>query len=119
MRERIRVAFGVEPFAIYATTEGLWGCSCDGIAVLPVQFAVVTADRDVREFQVIQQGERVRLRVAIREGAAVAEASSRLRACVSDRLAALGVRAPQVEVEPCAVLERPPAGKLQMVVAER
>ena len=37
---------------------------------------------------------------------------------VGDRLAALGVLDPHVEVEPCDALERPPAGKLQLVVPD-
>jgi type IV pilus biogenesis protein CpaD/CtpE len=79
---------------------------------------VVTADRDVREFQVVQEGERLRLRVALRDGAPAEEASRRLRERVAGRLAALGVREPAVEVETCAGLDRPAAGKLQMVVAD-
>jgi phenylacetate-CoA ligase len=205
--DRLVAAFGVRPFDVYGTTEGLWGCSCeqhaglhlfedltlvenvdeegrpvaagergarllvtnlfnrvqplirfelsdvvtiepepcpcgrtlrrvgliDGraddvlqlagdaapVAVHPVQFAVVTADQDVREFQVLQEGERLRLRVALRDGAPAEEASRRLRERVVGRLAALGVREPAVEVETCAGLDRPTAGKLQMVVADR
>jgi hypothetical protein len=37
---------------------------------------------------------------------------------VGERLAELGVSDPHVEVEPCAALERPPAGKLQLVVPD-
>jgi phenylacetate-CoA ligase len=205
--DRIVAAFGVRPFDLYATTEGLWGCSCeqhagihlfedltivenvdeegrpvepgergarllvtnlfnraqplirfelsdvitidrepcpcgrtlrrieviDGraddvlhlagthapVVVHPLQFSVVTADRDVREFQVVQDGERLRLRVSLREGAPVEEATQRLRERVTGRLVALGVRDPAVEVETCAGLARPTAGKLQMVVADR
>lgn len=204
--ERLVAAFGVRPFDLYATTEGLWGCSCERhagihlfedmtivenvddegrpvaagergarllvtnlfnrvqplirfelpdvitidpgpcpcgrtlrrvkviegraddvmhlagegapVAVHPLQFSVVTADRDVREFQVVQEGERLRLRVALRDGAPAEEASRRLRERVAGRLAALGVREPAVEVETCAGLDRPAAGKLQMVVAD-
>jgi phenylacetate-coenzyme A ligase PaaK-like adenylate-forming protein len=87
------------------------------VAVHPLQFGAVTADRDVCEFQMVQEGERLRLRVVLREGAAVAEASERLQARATERLIAVGVQEPQVEVEPCDRLERP-AGKLQMVVAD-
>jgi phenylacetate-coenzyme A ligase PaaK-like adenylate-forming protein len=201
--ERMVAAFGVRPFDIYATTEGIWGCSCehdngihlfedmapvenvdaegrpvpegepgarllvtnlfnrvqpllrcevsdlvtidsapcpcgrtlrrmrsiDGraddvlvlgdVAVHPLQFGVVTADRDVREFQVVQRGDRLRLRVALREDAAVAEATHRLRERVAERLADAGVRDTVIEVETCAGIERPPHGKLQMIVADR
>ncbi len=85
----------------------------------PLQFGVITADRGVREFQVLQRGDGVRR--ARRRCARVSRPASWPSACaerVGDRLAALGVRDPRVEVEPCPALERPPAGKLQLVVAE-
>jgi phenylacetate-CoA ligase len=207
LTERIEQAFGVRPYNLYATTEGLWGASCghgDGIhlfedltvvenvdadgaavppgepgarilvttlfnrvqplirfavddvmtldpepcpcgrtlvrvravsgraddvlhlpggnarlvAVHPLQFAVVTADRDVREFQVVQEGERLRLRVALRDGASAPDAAGRLRARVADRLADLGVSQPRVEVETCESLPRSAGGKLRMVIAD-
>jgi hypothetical protein len=86
-----------------------------GVDVHPLQFALVTADPDVREFQVVQQGDALRLRVALRDGAA--EAPARLRARVGARLEELGVPRPSVEVETVEALERSPAGKLQVVVA--
>jgi phenylacetate-coenzyme A ligase PaaK-like adenylate-forming protein len=89
------------------------------VPVHPLQFDVVTADRAVREFQVIQEGERLRLRVALREDAAPAEAVHRLRERVADRLTRLGVRETVVAVEPCERIERVAGGKLQMVVADR
>jgi phenylacetate-coenzyme A ligase PaaK-like adenylate-forming protein len=203
MTARIEEAFGVRPFDVYATTEGLWGCSCEhgegihlfedlalfenvdaagrpvpdgepgaqllvtnlfnrvqplirlavsdmvtidpepcscgrplrrmraidgraddvlelgGVAVHPLQFAVVTADRVVREFQVVQSGERLRLRVVLRERSAVAEATHRLRERVAERLADIGVRGVTIQVETCDEIERSPGGKLRMVVADR
>jgi phenylacetate-CoA ligase len=89
------------------------------VPVHPLQFDVVTADRAVREFQVIQEGERLRLRVALREDAPAAEAAERLRERVGERLAGLGVRATDVAVEPCERIERLAGGKLQMVIADR
>jgi phenylacetate-CoA ligase len=89
------------------------------VAVHPLQFDVVPADRAVREFQVIQQGERLRLRVALREEAVPAEALQRLRERVAERLARLGVTETAVTVEPCERIERVGGGKLQMVVADR
>jgi phenylacetate-coenzyme A ligase PaaK-like adenylate-forming protein len=86
-----------------------------GVDVHPLQFALVTADPDVREFQVVQQGEALRLRVCLRDGAG--EAPARLRARVGARLEELGVQRPAVEVETVDALERSPAGKLQVVVA--
>jgi phenylacetate-coenzyme A ligase PaaK-like adenylate-forming protein len=88
-----------------------------GVAVHPLQFALVTADPDVREFQVVQEGDSLRLRVALRNGAD--GAPERLQARVSTRLAELGVPDPSVRVERVDALERTPAGKLQMVVGAR
>jgi phenylacetate-CoA ligase len=89
----------------------------DGVVVHPLQFGGVTADPDVREFQVVQEGAALRLRVALRDGSAGAEErlGERLRA----QLAELGVRRPQVSVERVDALERSPAGKVQIVVAAR
>jgi phenylacetate-CoA ligase len=88
-----------------------------GVTVHPLQFALVTADPDVREFQVVQQGDGLRIRVALRDGAE--GAPERLRARLGARLAELGVPDPAVEVETVDALERSPGGKLQMVVATR
>ena len=85
-----------------------------GVAVHPLHFALVTADPDVREFQVVQQAHGVRLRVALRDGAA--DAPERLRDGVRGRLEKLGVPQPVVEVETVDALERSPGGKLQMIV---
>jgi hypothetical protein len=87
------------------------------VAVHPLQFALVTADPAVREFQVVQEGDRLRLRLALRDGSD--DAPARLRRRVGARLAELGVADPAVEVETVEALERSPAGKLQMVVAKR
>ena len=89
------------------------------VAVHPTQFAVVTADRDVREFQVVQEGGRLRLRLALRDGAAQGEAASRIGERVRARLAELGVTAPDVDVETCDGIERPASGKARVVVADR
>jgi phenylacetate-coenzyme A ligase PaaK-like adenylate-forming protein len=89
------------------------------VPVHPLQFDVVTADRAVREFQVVQRGDQLRLRVALRENAAAADAVVRLREHVTDRLTRLGVRKTVVAVELCESIERVAGGKLQMVVADR
>jgi phenylacetate-coenzyme A ligase PaaK-like adenylate-forming protein len=88
-----------------------------GVLVHPMQFAIVTADPDVREFQVVQEGDRLRLRVALRNGAAGAE--ERLGQSLRGRLAELGIAHPDVCVERVDELERTPGGKLQVVVAAR
>jgi phenylacetate-CoA ligase len=87
------------------------------VTVHPLEFAVVTADPAVREFQVVQEGEALRLRVALRNGSEGAE--ERLGARVRDRLAELGVARPEVSVERVEACERSPGGKLQVVVAGR
>jgi phenylacetate-coenzyme A ligase PaaK-like adenylate-forming protein len=69
----------------------------------------------VLEFQVVQQGQALRLRVALRDGAA--DVPERLRSRLGARLEELGVPRPAVEVETVEQLERSPAGKLQIVVA--
>jgi phenylacetate-coenzyme A ligase PaaK-like adenylate-forming protein len=89
------------------------------VAVHPLQFDIVTADRAVREFQIVQQGPRLLLRVALREGTAVPDASQRLRERVIERLFTLGVRDTVVAVETCDGIPRVGGGKLQMVVADR
>ncbi len=89
------------------------------VAVLPTQFGVVTQDRDVREFQVVQEGDGLRLRLALREGVDADAACRRLRDGVRGRLAALGVQAPRVATERVEALERAPGGKVRLVVADR
>jgi hypothetical protein len=76
----------------------------------------VTAD-DVREFQVVQRGDALRLRVALREGAE--QAQERLPERVASRLGALGVAEPLVEVERVEALERGAGGKLALIVPDR
>jgi putative adenylate-forming enzyme len=88
------------------------------VAVLPIEFGVVARDRDVREFQVVQEGDRLRLRLVAREGAG-AEANDRIREAVGRRLAELGVADPRVTVEATDELPRSAGGKLQIVVADR
>jgi hypothetical protein len=87
-----------------------------GVAVHPLQVALVTTDPAVREFQVVQEGDALRLRVALRDGAG--DAPARLQARLVDRLGQLGVARPVVEVETVAALERAPGGKLRMIVPD-
>lgn len=206
MTERLMEAFGVHPFDLYATTEGLWGVECerheglhlfedmalfenvdedgqpvppgesgakllvtylynfvqpiirlevsdvividpepcrcgrtlvraraiegrtddvlkltarDGgeVAVHPIEFGIVTRDRGVREFQVVQEGPGVRILVVPRPDMG-GELETRLRDAVSRRLVELGVEKPQVVVERRDQLSRSAGGKLQLVVAD-
>ena len=88
-----------------------------GVAVTPIQFVLLSADVDVREFQVVREGAGLRVRVALRAGVDAPAACERLRYGLSSRLASLGVPDPRVAVEACGEIERPPSGKLQLVVA--
>lgn len=90
----------------------------DGATVHPLQFAALTADPDVREFQVVQDGGRLRLRVVLDEDAPVAATVRRLHDQVGSRLRALGIGEPRLDLEPCAQLERPVSGKLPLVIAD-
>jgi phenylacetate-CoA ligase len=207
MTERLADAFGVAPFDLYATTEGLWASECEhrdglhvfedatlfenvdaegkpvppgtrgarvlvtnlcnhvqpiirmeladvitvepepcrcgrtlarmravegrsedalalpgqagrAVTVLPAQFALVTRDREVGEFQIIQEGPRLRILVVPRPSAS-RELEARLRAAVAGRLTELGVDDPQVVVERREALARSAGGKLPLVVADR
>jgi phenylacetate-CoA ligase len=207
MTERLADAFGVAPFDLYATTEGLWASECEhrdglhvfedatlfenvdaegkpvppgtrgarvlvtnlcnhvqpiirmeladvitvepepcrcgrtlarmravegrsedalalpgqagrAVTVLPAQFALVTRDREVGEFQIIQEGPRLRILVVPRPSAS-RQLEARLRAAVAGRLTELGVDDPQVVVERREALARSAGGKLPLVVADR
>jgi phenylacetate-CoA ligase len=192
--ERIERAWGVRPFDLFGSTEGLWGCECEEhagihlfddmcivenagdrllvtnlfnqaqplirfevgdvmtfagepcpcgrsltrvqtiegrtddvlelsgangsrVPIHPLQFAVVTADPAVREFQIVGGGEHVLLRLVLRDDVDADAATDRLRSKVCDGLTAAGVDSPAVEVELLDELERSPAGKLPMVIA--
>jgi phenylacetate-CoA ligase len=87
------------------------------VAVHPLHFASVARDREVAEFQVVQEGPRLRVLVVAR--GAAPELDGRLRETVAGALRDLGVVAPAVDVERRRVLPRQPSGKLQIVVADR
>jgi phenylacetate-CoA ligase len=62
MTERIKRAFGVHPFDLYGTTEGLWGVECDhhdGIHLFEDWCIVENVDRDGRPVPDGEQGERL------------------------------------------------------------
>jgi phenylacetate-coenzyme A ligase PaaK-like adenylate-forming protein len=90
----------------------------DGVTVHPLQFAALAADQDVREFQVVQHGNRLTLRVVCADGTDVAALGGRLTHRVGAALHELGVADPQIAIEPCLAIDRPASGKLPLVVAE-
>ena len=93
------------------------GAGAATVSVHPLQFAVVARDRDVVEFQIVQEGPRLRVLVVARGDAPALE--TRLRGAVEQRLRDVGVAEPAVEVERLPALARQPGGKLQIVVADR
>jgi phenylacetate-CoA ligase len=97
----------------------IWLPGADGrpIAVHPLQFGVVARDREVIEFQVVQEGARLVVLVVGRGDELGLE--ERIRARLRERLAALGAHDVGIEVHRRDALERSPGGKLQIVVAER
>jgi len=97
----------------------VWLPSAGGrpVAVLPMQFCVVARDRDVVEFQVVQQGARLVVLVVGRGPAPGLE--ERIRAGLRERLQALSVEGVDIDVRRRDALERSAGGKLQLVVADR
>jgi len=87
------------------------------VTVHPIEFGIITRDREVREFQVVQEEARLRILVVPRRSAG-SELEARLRDAVSRRLAELGVDNPRIIVERREELPRSAGGKLQMVVAD-
>jgi phenylacetate-CoA ligase len=87
------------------------------VAVQPLEFGVITRDAGVAEFQVVQQGTAVVVRLVPRPTAGDVE--DRVATELRGRLAALGVAAPEVRVECVGELPRTAGGKLQLVVADR
>jgi phenylacetate-CoA ligase len=89
------------------------------VSVHPLQFALLTRDPQVREFQVVQDGPA--LRILIVPSPAVAEDDDRLETrlaqAVAQQLLGLGVHDPQITVERRLELPRSAGGKLKLVIA--
>jgi putative adenylate-forming enzyme len=89
------------------------------VAVHPLQFALLTRDPQVREFQVVQDGPVLRIRIvpspAVAEGDDTLE--TRLAQAVAQQLLRLGVHDPQITVERRLELPRSAGGKLKLVIA--
>lgn len=88
------------------------------VPVVPLQFAPVAHAREVREFQIVQEGPALHVRVVLQPGAALPE---HLEAELEGRLRELGVGAPEVRLQAVDTLPREAAqmGKLKLVVADR
>jgi putative adenylate-forming enzyme len=90
------------------------------VAVHPLQFALLTRDPEVREFQVVQDGQA--LRILVVPSLRVAEGDdgleTRLAQAVTQQLLRLGVHDPQVTVERRLELARSAGGKLKLVTAD-
>jgi putative adenylate-forming enzyme len=90
------------------------------VAVHPLQFALLTRDPQVREFQVVQDGPALRILIVPSHTAAAGNDTleTRLGQAVTQQLLKLGVHDPQVTVEQHRQLPRLPGGKLKLVVAD-
>jgi putative adenylate-forming enzyme len=94
------------------------------VAVHPLQFALLTRDPEVREFQVIQDGLLLRVLVVRRHPSSPPQEPSddgletRLSRAIAKQLVQLGVEDPQVRVERRSELARTPGGKLKLVIAD-
>ena len=90
----------------------------DGVTVHPLQFAALAADPHVREFQVVQHGERLSLRIVPTDDARLADLTARLTGQITSGLRGLGIDRPKIAVELCETIERPASGKLPLVFAD-
>jgi len=94
------------------------------VAVHPLQFALLTRDPQVGEFQVIQEGALLRVLVVPRQPSSLDAAGdddrleTRLSQAITKQLLGLGVRDPQVTVERRRELARTAGGKLKLVIAD-
>jgi phenylacetate-CoA ligase len=90
------------------------------VAVHPLQFALLTRDPQVREFQVVQDGPVLRIRIVPSHAAAAGDTTleARLGQAVTHQLLKLGVHDPQISVERRHQLPRSAGGKLKLVIAD-
>jgi phenylacetate-CoA ligase len=90
------------------------------VAVHPLQFALLTRDPQVREFQVVQDGPILRIRIVPSHTAAAGDTTleARLGEAVTQQLLKLGVQDPQISVERRPKLARSAGGKLKLVIAD-
>jgi phenylacetate-CoA ligase len=89
------------------------------VAVHPLQFALLTREPQVREFQVVQDGPVLRILVVPSQAVTADDAlETRLGQAVAQQLHKLGVHDPQVAVERRQELARSAGGKLKLVIAD-
>jgi phenylacetate-coenzyme A ligase PaaK-like adenylate-forming protein len=90
------------------------------VAVHPLQFALLTRDPQVREFQVVQDGPVLRVLIVPSQAAAAGTdlLETRLGQAVAQQLLGIGVHDPQVTVECRPKLPRSAGGKLKLVIAD-
>lgn len=115
------------PFAVLRAVEGrsddvlhLAGSDGRSVTVHPLSFAPVAKTPEVSEFQVVQRGQSLRVRVALRNGAAPDAVERKLVDALGAELHRLGVDQPAIGIEFCPRIERDPGqmGKLKLVVAD-
>lgn len=85
------------------------------VTVYPLEFARITRDREVREFQVVRERCAIRILVVARNGVGP-ELERRIASAVGGRLRDLGAGQIEVTVERRDSLARSPGGKLQLVI---
>jgi phenylacetate-CoA ligase len=90
------------------------------VGVHPLQFALLTRDPQVREFQVVQHGPTLRVLIVPSHAAAAGNdgLEARLGQAVTQQLLGLGVQDPQIIVERRQQLPRSVGGKLKLVIAD-
>jgi phenylacetate-CoA ligase len=90
------------------------------VAVHPLQFALLTRDPRVREFQVVQDGPVLRVLIVPSQATTASDdpLETRLGQAVTHQLLGLGVQDPQVTVERRHQLPRSAGGKLKLVIAD-
>jgi phenylacetate-CoA ligase len=90
------------------------------VGVHPLQFALLTRDPQVHEFQVVQDGPVLRIHIVTTQPAAAGDdrLETRLGGAVAQQLHRLGVHDPQVTVERRPKLPRSAGGKLKLVIAD-
>jgi putative adenylate-forming enzyme len=90
------------------------------VAVHPLQFALLTRDPQVGEFQVVQHGPTLHVRIVPSNAASAGDDTleTRLGQAVTQQLLKLGVLDPQVTVERHPELARSAGGKLKLVIAD-